>query len=226
MFPLNLDPPVARSLSIQFILQALIDGFALVAKLEASKQEMTAVFKELENIFFFSSENCTKGIWERLYFYSEILMDASQVKNLGLAAVLEEMRRSALLTKSKMVVWKKMSGSYPLDEMLEQLMQLYFALFRHLCHFFDALVPFLKEARSDENVLMYLIEKKGELNRFLGQGYIEEVLRSFFPTGFDQLSAVIYEGYTRRGFNAFFSKMEKMIGELEWDVACQSQSPL
>ncbi len=236
VFPSNLEAPVARSLSIQFILQALIEGFTQIADLETSdllkgihlKEEIKSISRKLEKFYLFSLENPLSqkgGVLDNLCFYSEILMKASQIKESDMVLVMEEMRKSILLFKSKMMVWEKMPASYSLNEMLEQLMQLYSSLLSHLCRFFSALTPFLKEARSDENVLIYLIENKKRLNQFLGPKCIEEMLQSFFPAGYDQLRAVIFEGYTRRGFSAFLGTVEPLIDEVQWEMPCQSQNP-
>ncbi|MBU6445974.1 MAG: hypothetical protein KGQ49_01075, partial [Verrucomicrobia bacterium] len=135
--------------------------------------------------------------------------------------IVEEMRKELLIFRSKMLMWKKLSESYPLEEMLQQLLQLTSRLYQSLQAFFQTLVPFLREARSDENVLVCLIENKTALNEDLGPKCIEELLQSFFPAGHDQLRAVIYEGYTRRGFSEFFSKVEPLIDELHWETACK-----
>lgn len=237
IFPSNLEPPVARSLSIQFILQALIDAFHWIQELKMSnslkgvntKEEIGSIYNELEKTFLFSLENPLSqrgGLLDKICFYSEILLQASQIKETELIFVFEDLRKEILVFKTKLMIWKKLSSKYPLEEILEQLMQLKRRFFQNFQTFFKALTPFLKEARSDENVLVYLIENKEELNRNLGPKCIEELLQSFFPAGHDQLRAVIYEGYTRRGFNAFFSTVEPLIDEVQWETSCQSQSPL
>ncbi|MBX7067341.1 MAG: hypothetical protein K1X28_08930 [Parachlamydiales bacterium] len=237
VFPPNLEPPLARSLSIQFILTSLIDGFAFILKLQHStplkggyiRKEVEALYQELQKILLFSLEepmSQTGGFIDKLCFYSDILIQASQIKEPELFPVLEEIRKELLTFRSKMLVWKKLSASYPLEEMLEQLMQLTSHLFEHLRSYFRALVPFLRETRSDENLLIFLIENKQRLNRDLGPHCIEELLQSFFPAGHDQLRAVIYEGYTRRGFSEYFTAVEPLINELHWEAPCQSQNPL
>ena len=236
VFPPNLEPPVARSLSIQFILQALIGAFSLVRELQAAtplqlqganlKEEINCVSKELERVYLFSLENpfAQKGsVLDKLCFYSEILLQASHVSDPEVTIIMEEMRKSILIVKSQIMVWKKMPARYPLKDMLEQLMELYSNLFHKLRRFFKALTPFLKEARSDENVLIYLIENKDKLNGYLGDRQIEELLQGFFPAGHDQLRAAIHEGYTRRGFTSFLSSVEPLIDAVQWETACHPQ---
>lgn len=235
VFPPNLEPPVARSLSIQFILQALNDAFAIVHELQTVtplqlqgvnlKEEINSVSKELEKVYLFSLENPfaqTGSVLDKLCFYSEILLQASHVTEPEVTIVMEEIRKSILIVKSQMMVWKKMPTRYPLREMLEQLTELYSDLLQKLRRFFKVLSPFLKEARSDENVLIYLIEHKNQLNGYLGERHIEELLQSFFPAGHDQLRAAIHEGYTRRGFTAFLSSIEPLIDAIQWETPCHS----
>jgi hypothetical protein len=235
VFPSNLEAPVARSLSIQFILQTVIDAFDLMRELQDStplqlkglslQEEIQSVSKDLEKIYLFSLENpfAQKGsVLDKLCFYSEILQRASHLNDPEMTIVMEEMRKSILIVKSKIMIWKKMPTRYPLKEMMEQLMELYSDLYQKLGRYFMALSPFLKEARSDENVLIYLIENKDKFNRYLGKRRIEELLQSFFPAGHDQLRAAIYEGYTRRGFSTFLTSVEPLIEAIQWEPQCHS----
>ncbi len=236
IFPSHLDPPIERSLSIQFILQTLLDAFDLIKRLKHSlplqlpginlREEMNCIHKELEKIYLFSLKNpfSQKGsILDKLYFYSDILLQASHINNPAMTLVIEEMRNSILAVKSKMMIWKKTPGRHPIREITDQLLELYSDLFDKLCNFFEALSPFLKEARSDENVLIYLIEYKEPFNQHLGERHIEALLQSFFPAGHNQLRAAIHEGYSRRGFNTFLSSMEPLIEAIQWETSCQPQ---
>ena len=136
---------------------------------------------------------------------------------------LEEIKKSILLTKLKILIWKKMPARYSVSEMRGELGEFYSDLFQRLSSFFKALRPFLKEARSDENVLIYLIEKKDLFNKHLGERHIEALLQSFFPAGHDQLRAAIHEGYTRRGFDTFLTSVEPLIDTIQWEMPCSSQ---
>ena len=133
IFPINLDPPVIRSLSLQFILQALLEGFSHLPELQKSiplqlkgidfKKELLSIAKELENIFLFSLENPLsqkESVVDKLCFYFEILRQHSQSSDEELSLLLEEMRTRTVHMKSKMrVVWKK-PNRYSVEEMLEQ----------------------------------------------------------------------------------------------------------
>lgn len=230
IFPFNLDPPIARSLSIQFILQELIASFELLDYLQEItplqiqganlQQEIACISKQIEKFLLFSLENplSQKGsVLDKLCFYCENLLQASRITETEIPTILEEMRRLVLKMRSRITGWKKML--VPLDQILSLLFDLYADLYRKLCHFFTALTTYLKEARSDENVLIYLIENKDKLNRFLGDRRIEEMLQGFFPAGHAQLRAAVIEGYTRRGFTAFLAKVEPLIDAIEWETA-------
>ncbi len=233
IFPSNLDPPVARSLSIQFILQEFLNALDLLAHLKTAtpqhlqganiKEEIAAVSKELERFLLFSLENPftqKSSVLDKLCFYCENLLQASKIGATEIPLQLEEMRNTVLRMRSKMIAWKKMPAFHPLDQILADFLELYEDLRQRLDRFFSALCPFLKEARSDENVLVYLIKHKDPLNAYLGIRRIEELLISFFPAGYDQLRAAIFEGYTRRGFTCFLSSIEPLINALEWETPC------
>ena len=70
LFPPHLEPSLARSLSIQFLLQAALDFFDLLRAPQKRKIGVSA-----------------------LCFYSEILVEASLIKESDLQAVLQEMKR-------------------------------------------------------------------------------------------------------------------------------------
>lgn len=230
IFPFNIEPPIARSLSIQFILQELIASFELLDYLHEItplqiqganlKEEIACISKQLEKFLLFSLENplAQRGsVLDKLCFYCENLLQASRITETEIPMLLEEMRNMVLKMRSRMSIWKKML--IPLDQILALLFELYADLYRKLCQFFKALTTYLKEARSDENVLVYLIENKDRMNKYLGERYIEEMLQSFFPAGHAQLRAAVIEGYTRRGFNTFLAKVEPLIDAIEWETA-------
>jgi hypothetical protein len=238
IFPSHLDPPIARSLSLQFILQGLIDSFSLLQHLreetadrlqESSLQEaLCFISKELERFLLFSLENPfiqKSSLFDKLCFYSEILIQASHIQDAEILMILEEMRNALLSLKSKMIAWKRVRVC--IDEALAQCFDLYNELqsVYHTIHqncrkLFSSLSPFLKEARFDENVLIFLIENKDKLNANLGAKRVEELLQSFFPAGHSQLRAAIYEGYMRRGFTTFLSSIEPLINAIEWETPC------
>ncbi|HSX11802.1 MAG TPA: hypothetical protein VLF94_08820 [Chlamydiales bacterium] len=229
IFPSNLDPPVARSLSIQFILQGLSDSFELLQYLELHvprqllgihlKEELDIISKELQKLLLFSLENpfSQKGsALDKLCFYCDILLQASHVEESEIPMILEELKAPVLKVKLHLTTWKKSPA--PLAQMQSELRELFSVLHGKLRRFFAAFSPYLREARSDENVLIYLIENKDNLNSYLGERCIEDMLQRFFPAGHAQLRAAIIEGYTRRGFSTFLSKVEPLIDAIEWET--------
>ncbi len=236
VFPIHLEPPVVRSLSLQFILQTLLEAFKLSRELQIRStlqqtmgEVIEKIHKKLEKLYLFSLESPLSqkgGSVDKICFYSETLMQVSQIREPGLWIVLEKIRKEMLSFKAKLMMWKKMPALYPLEDVWEQLGSLSSILLEQFRSYFLALTSFLKEARSDENVLIYLIEHKEEFNEHLGPQKIDELLQNFFPSGHDQLRAVIYEGYTRRGFSTFFSTVEPLIAKVQWEITCQSQNML
>lgn len=130
---------------------------------------------------------------DKLCFYCTILLQASHVDDREMQMILKDLTQKSVL-------------------------ELYADLRGQFRRFFSAFLPYLQEARADENVLVYLIEHKDSLNTCLGHRYIEEMLRSFFPLGHAQLRAVIVEGYNRRGFSTFLSTVEPLIDAIEWET--------
>lgn len=233
IFPPNLELPAARSLAILFILEELIASLKLVNHLQTVtpeqlrganlQQELAMISVELEKFLLFSLDNPFTqkgGVLDKLCFYSEILIQASRADLEALPMILEEMRNAILKLKSKLLLWKK--ALHPLDQILLHLLDLYTELQMKFSSFFSALIPYLQESRTDENVLLYLIENKDIFNQYLAPRTIENLLARFFPTGFDELRAAICEGFTRRGFADFFAEKEPLINAIEWDCVPQS----
>jgi hypothetical protein len=181
------------------------------------QEELVGISKELERFLLFSLDNPFTqkgGCLDKLCFYSGILLQISKMDEEILPLILEEMRSAILKLKSKLLLWKK--ALHPLDQILIYLFDLYSELHMKLGHFFSSLTPFLQKARTDENVLIYLIENKQKFNQYLGDKTIENLLSLFFPSGFDELRAAICEGFTRRGFSDIFNQKEMLIHTVEW----------
>lgn len=85
--------------------------------------------------------------------------------------------------------------------------------------FFYALLPFLFQSRTDENILIKLLELKDALNEKLGPNTIEKLLESFSPAGFTHVKTIVSEGLTRRGFTSFLAEKEHLFDTIE---VCQS----
>lgn len=86
--------------------------------------------------------------------------------------------------------------------------------------FFSALLPFLYHARTDENILIRLLENRERFNLYLGNNTIEKLIQSYSPSGTDHLKTIISEGLTRRGFVSFLAEKEHLINAIEWECPC------
>lgn len=186
LLPLHLPRHVLRSLSLQFILKELLKGFRILDEMYDTKFSTEKLLAP-----FITDPLCQKaGVLDKLCFYSEILLQNSNVKALH---VLEHLR-------------SLFSNETPIQrEELIKRMKLGFL------QFFEAIKESLYEARSDESVLVFLMENKQLINQYLGSNSLEKMLDWFFPEGPDQLRAVLFEGYSRRGFFSFFQQIEPLI---------------
>ena len=217
LFPPNLEPPAARSLSLQLILQEWLTSFKVIGKIQIL-QNINEMTIELEKLLLFSLENpFTKkaGTLDKLCFYLEELFRTSQVNERDLSiSNLDQMRDTILSFRAKMLGWKKTSVYHLIpDNEIEILTHRLRIL---LIQFYDSLYPFFEEARSDENVLFYLIEHIEPLNEFLSPKKVEQMLACLYPSGPTHLRAILCEGYTRRGFSEFYAKHEALINSIGW----------
>lgn len=206
LFPPNLDRLAAHSLSLLFTLEELLTAFTLLEQLPNPCSS-----KDLEKLLLFSLENPLAqkgGSLDKLCFYCEILLQASEREEEEIPMLLEQMRSCILLSKSKLI--KKSDAMAPFRKEIAEKLAL----------FFTALRPFFFQARSNENVLMRLLERRERLNHFLGPRTVENLLRELFPLGIEELRVVMSEGYARRGFEDFFFQQEPLIDALEWDSPC------
>jgi len=221
-FPRHLNPPTIRSLSLLFILQEFSERIEQVQRLEELQGKSPALlggnFREeaLELISFFSLNKTypSASIFpNKLCFYCDILLQASRI---GDSPLLDELNRMS------MFILETRSSLYP---EMEGLNASFFQEFRgKISSIFSLLLPFLYEARSDENVLVKLLELRNVLECALGLGTIESVLRSFFPGGHAHLRTLIFEGLTRRSFTHFLSEKEPLIDAIEWESVCLTKS--
>jgi len=228
LFPPDLDPPAARSLSLQLALQAWLDSCHVIQSLQQKMSEVGAsdnpaqeiedISNELQKFLLFSLENPFSkkpGTLDKLCFYADELLRASRSQERDqIEALLDHMRDAALSFRALMISWKrKLPPSFIL---LTNMDHLHSVLMQRLREFYEALYPFFVEARSDENVLFYLIEYKDILNRFLHPKKIETLLSRLYPSGPTHLRAILCEGYTRRGFSDFYAKHELLIESIDW----------
>lgn len=227
IFNQNMQPMLACSLSLQFILQEWMYISDLLRHLEVVtplrlqsidvKSEIAHLFKELEKLFLFSPTQSSNAL-DKLCFYCEILLQASSTNGREIEAILQEMRSSAGKLKFEMLLWKKME-SFP-RQICDALGSCYSLLRKKLFDFFKKLSPFFYDMRYDENVLAYLVENRKRMNAILGHRRIEELLSFLFPEGPLAFRKVIEEGYARRGFSSSFYTLEPFIDQIEWESPC------
>lgn len=213
-FPSHLDPPAIRSLSLVFILQELIELLEVVQGFQISFPSLS---QDLTSFFSLDHSYPQVGMRpDKLCFYCGILLQASKIGESSLQNELDKMRIRILQCRSQLYPYK---GKPFVDS---QCISPFLEIYRNLCSFFTTLIPFLREARTDENVLLALIERRRAFNRHLGSCAIEKILQDFFPSGHAHLKAVISEGLTRRGFTSFFAEKEPLIDEIAWETGCHT----
>ena len=205
----HLDPLASRSLSLLFILQELEELFTQIEQIKNSPDALSDFFSL--RYPFPQSGICP----DKLCFYCAILLQTSKVKDSSLNKSLSDMRIAILQFRSLLV-----------EDPKALLAPFEISFHSHLTSFFFSLVPHLFESRTDENILLKLIEQRKALNSHLGEGVIEKLLQSFFPKGFSYLRSAIHEGLTRRGFLLFLEEKESLIEEIEWESPCLTISAL
>lgn len=229
IFPRDLDPPAERSLALQFVLQEFLSSCRFLDRLEnATPEALHEISYHLDQFLLSSLNNPFAqkgGALNKLCFYCEILLQASKIGDGTILIDLEEIQYAIMKTRSKMILWKKQAPG--LEELSIAFTELCNQLRKKFVSFFSSLATFLKEARTDENILLYLVEHRKEFNLYLNPKTIENLLSSFFPAGYHELRATICEGYTRRGFSEFYAKQEPLLDALEWEThGCPSQPPM
>lgn len=210
-FPSHLSPLNIRSLSLLFILEECAEKLNHLKILENSPKE--ELFIAIQSFVKASNNQESHAFPDKLCFYCEILLQASKVSQHSLDLRIDAMKRFMLELKLKILNSKSAAQEgFPLNEFCLDMKSL-------LRSFFFSLNPFLMEAKSDENVLLKLIEHKNVFN-FLEPQLVEKMLHSFFPSNIAQLKAIICEGLTKRGFSFVFEESEKFIDEIQWEELC------
>ena len=239
MFPTHLDPKESSALSLQFIIQELILMFQHLESLQKKiphqlkdadlLAEIDPIARDLEKFLLFSLENPLSqrgGSLDKLCFYSEILLQASSViEETNIPMLLEAMRSSVLRIKQKLLSCKESPEQHSAQEIGHLLLKLFEEFHEHLRKIFSELFSFLKESRTNENLLYLLIEQKDLLNQYVGSRTVETILARLFPQGPCELRATLCNGYARRGFLDFYSRNESLIDALEWEEPSCPLSP-
>lgn len=220
IIPNNLEPSTASSLSMLFILQNFLFSldFLLTSEDPAVKTE-----KQPEQYFTHTQHHKTNEIFERLYYYSEILLQASKIKDKTILLKLEKIRSTFAKIKMKFMLTKKKSHSCHITQ--PYLKTLFFELQQAFRSFFSSLFPFFLELKTDENVLCYLLEERQRFNLFLGSNTVETLFQSLFPSGPSELRTILRKGYEKRGFISFYLQKESLIDSILWDTGPSCKTP-
>jgi hypothetical protein len=222
VFPPHLSAPSVRSLSLLFILEEILSQLKqidLVEEMNQDRKVETSQIKSkndssdclrinlLEKIFALEDPFFQRNIPpDKLCFYSHILLQTSQVDGQNVLNILDELRISHLQCRSE-ILRPKIGKEIVWEKVLE-----FVKVWRKkLSSLFSAFIPLLHEARTDENVLLFLLEKKDLFNLYFGEKTIEYLLGKFFPYGEDYWHAVLHEGFQRRNFSHFFESKKHLL---------------
>ncbi len=71
-----------------------------------------------------------------------------------------------------------------------------------------------REFRSNENVLLFLVRRRHDLDTLHGSKFVKGVLEPLFPEGPSELESYLLEAYARRGFSHLSTTILSSIEEL------------
>jgi hypothetical protein len=236
LFPTDVDSRATRSLSLQLSIQEWIFAFDGIAALEKNPADPHSLSQDVQKLLLFSLSSpfsAMPGTLDKLCFYLHKLLGSSTLtckspKENSIEALLDRMHDDLLSFWSKINAWKRSSSSVALIS--DTIQELCLGLRSTLMEFFDALFPFFEEAKSDENVIFYLIERKAPIDQILQQAHrlgisektisrptmIEDLFCRLYPEGPQHLRTILSEGYTRRGFSEFYAQHKALIESIEW----------
>lgn len=226
--PFGLSQEALKSHCLLFIFDEMIRSFTLIEQLKRStfeKLQAPPLFKQLMDFYFeiepFILGNLKAKIsspLDKLLFYSDQLINATETKIDGVLPILEEMKAASFSLKAQFTKWKY--ESFSKEKVLKELFKFYCFTVEKFRSFFHMLFPAIEEMKENENLLMFLIEKKESFNQFIGDRSVERLLSSLFPGGIHDLKELIFQGYAKRGFSHIFEEQKHLIEKLEWDAAC------
>lgn len=244
LFPAELSPPAATSLSLQFLIQELLNIFRWLQKNHSHPPlHLEAISTELGLML---ATPCTssmiqkKGLLDNMYGYIHILFqNASLGYQIPVLQRLDSLKYLACELSSYLAkIYKTPSlippscSDVPLrTEEVDSEMALTRIIRDKWSHFlqrietectllFADLFSFIQEVQHDENLLFLLIEQKDPLNQYLGHRAIETIFERLFPQGPCTLREALYNGYARRGFLDFYARHEKLIESIDWEQPC------
>lgn len=225
LLPTDIDSRATRSLSLQLAIQEWISTFDCLRALEKNRPEPHALADAIQKILLSSMEcpfSTKPGTLDKLCFHLHKLLANSTLtgKSAKLSptdALLDQMQNAILDFRGQINAWKYAASS---PASISSAVQTLCATLRgKLMEFFDALFPFFEEARQDENVLFFLIERKAEINHILRASRpttLEHIFSRLYPTGPTYLHTILQEGYTKRGFSEFYAQHKTLIESIAW----------
>jgi hypothetical protein len=221
IFPYDLQAANAKSLALLFILQELLSQLFLVEESKKLKppKSLVDILARLEQFLFLTLPSpFTKkgGGIDKLCFYCETLLQASKIDSDLPLTTLDKMRKEILEIKTLISRMQKEGIS---ELCTQTLGKLYKTLMEQFSIFFKSLFPFFEESKTNENLLLFLVEHQSHWDNYLGEKTVISLFRHLFPSGPCELRAAICEGYTRRGFASFYATKESLVDAIEWDSA-------
>jgi hypothetical protein len=203
-------------LSLQLCVQEWLATFDAIAALEVS--ELYLLTDAVQKLLLFSLDSpfsVKPGTLDKLCFYLHKLLESSVILS-PIESLLNQMEEYLLALRAKLYAWKR--GPVEPSHISEVVNDVCSQLRQKLLEFFNALLPFFEEAKADENVVFYLIERQAPINNILqhDKSSIEHLFSHLYPSGPAHLRTILYEGYTRRGFTEFYAQHKTMIESIEW----------
>jgi hypothetical protein len=232
LFPSDLDSRATRSLSLQLSIQEWIATFHCIGVVEKKTAEPHLLIDEVQKLLLFSLDSpfsVKPGTVDKLCFYIHKLQDSYHkvVKEQRTESLLDQLEENLLSLRAHLNGWKR--GPVEPSHLVDTVHTASARLRNTLIDFFHALLPFFEEAKMDENVLFYLIENQANLNAILQSpknrktssdlpaiASLEHLFSHLYPSGPAHLRAILYEGYTRRGFTEFYAQHKTVIESIEW----------
>ena len=226
LLPPDLDARASRSLSLQLCVQEWICAFDCIAELEERTENPHALADTVQKLLLFALDSifsAKPGTLDKLACYLNKLLANSTLtckspKTNETEILLDQAHDDTLAFWNTLIAWKRAySPMSPLQGTVRQLCE---TLRNTLLSFFEALFPFFEEAKCDENVLFFLIERQSKINHIFQYASprksLEDLFRRLYPTGPTHLRTILAEGYTRRGFGEFYAQHKTVIESIEW----------
>ena len=243
--PYNLPSHTKYPLLLLFTLQELLHIFSLLETLKQSPSPQN--IQKLLSLHNSFQQN--GGALDKLCFYCETLLQVSHGDHIQSELTSSDPNAEYLLQTKKngekttlphptvydlenqeiasvLEEIKVLCCQFQAEEVVEKdILPFFNRISERLICLFHRLLPHFSQLRSDENLLMYLVEKKDDFNHYLGAHSIERILCHLYPRGINELKHVIFQGYSKRGFSHIFMEKKSLIDDLELNPPCPPPKP-